>query len=301
MLHLNTNPNESDSGATMMKMKLKMQKRALTLSLGALGLTLFAAALSGCNQGVDPAAHEDTAQNQQPVAASDAAITVEPHELKGEELAAFLKQLNIKSETLPVANANPESGALAKSAGGNLCQVNFNSSKGLAHMADRAYAFYASSPWYIEPCFPNYAVVTPSNANSYYLVPEASNICSGKVGMMGNWSNGPGSTCINQKDAATFPRYLAKAAPFDLNAIYVVSLLNAGFGATFNASNFFARSGKLMVYAYGANGSFKTWGPIDATSPKFVSLAGATGLIQLGFYASTSDGVYSVDNINIYE
>jgi len=276
-----------------------MQKVGLNLSFGTLGMAWLAAGLWGCDRTVDPVAQNVPAQTDLSVPASDNAISLQAHALEGEELASFLKKFDFKNVPLPATKGNSGSNALAKSAGANLCQVNFNSSKGLSHMADRAYVNYVVAPWYIEPCYPYYAQVTPNVGNQYYLTPEAKGTCPGSYGMIGYLS---GNSCVNQKDAATFPRYLEKATGSDGNVAYVVSLLNPDFGSTFNASSFLARSGKMMVYGLGANGSWKTWGPIDATSSmKGVSLTGGIGLVQLGFFASTANGVYSVDNVNIYE
>jgi hypothetical protein len=280
---------------------LKVKCHRSNLSLKALGMAMLAAGFSGCNQSVEPAARGDhagpSAQLEHAVPGPDNSVSLEGHVLKGEELAVFLKRLGNQPPASPAPERVSESGPAAKSAANPTCQINFNSNKGLSHMADAAYTNYATSPWYMEPCFPYYAFVTPSIGTHYYLPTEASGTCPGSYGQIGYGTIG---NCTNQQNAANFPRYAAKASPSDGDMALVVTLPQDGVNHAFNASVFFARAGIINVYGLHTDGSWQYWGPVDASaSPTFGVLSGGTNLTALYFFASTTDGLFEVDNISI--
>jgi hypothetical protein len=261
----------------------------------AFGLSVLAAGMSGCNQSADPASPVGASAPivQTPSAANPQMETLgEGKMLQGEELKAFLNTLPKNSKTPAIPATATQSLAAPKSAGNPACLIDFNSNKGLAHMADRAYTGYAVSPYYLQPCYPYYAFVTPSNNNNYYLPTEASGTCPGNYGKIGY---GTYYNCQNQQDAVNFPRYGANT---DRNSGLIVTLPQDGVNHNFRVNYFFARSGTITVYAYRVGIGWWYWGPITGT-PRFFSFTNAENVTELQFFPSDNNSGFSVDNISI--
>jgi hypothetical protein len=259
----------------------------------AFGLAVMTAGISGCNQSADPASPDGASAPANPTPSANAPTTSlgEGHLLQGEELKAFLKTLPADKQS-PAASAQAQSLAAPKSAAYPACLIDFNSSKGLAHMADRAYTGYAVSPYYIQPCFPYYAFVTPTNNNNYYLPTEATGTCPGSYGKIGY---GPYYNCQNQQDAANFARYGANT---DRNSGLIVTLPQDGINHNFRFDYFYARSGTITVYAYRVGIGWWYWGPLSG-APRYFSFTNADNVTEVRFLPSDNNSNFSVDNISI--
>jgi hypothetical protein len=262
------------------------------MPIAAFALAVTAAAMSGCNSDADRASPSEAVS----APAADAPASTAPisnlgegHLLQGDELKAFLKNLPQDRQT-PSAPAT-QSMAAPKSAGNPACVIDFNSNKGLAHMADRAYTPYAVSPFYIQPCFPYYALVTPSDNNNYYLPTEASGTCPGTYGKIGYGSI---LNCQNQQDAANFPRYAGNTTR---STGLIVTLPQDGINHNFRVNRFFARSGTITVYANRVGIGWWYWGPIS--TPQFFYFTNAQNVTELQFFPSDGNSNITVDNIDI--
>jgi hypothetical protein len=280
-----------------------MQIRSIRLNLpfAAFGLAALAAGFSACNQSQAPTSADSVpAQAGTATADPESPTLVPEHPLNGAELETFLKTLP-ESQRAPSAASFPSalsSSALAKTVGNSACLIDFNSLKGLAHMSDRASAFYASSPYYIQPCFPYYAFVTPSSGNYYYLPTEAKGTCSGNPGYIGYWSNL--GTCNNQQDAALFPRFASNGSTTDGGLGIKVTLpQDDGTDHPFRVNIFFGRWGTMTAYGYRPATGWTSWGPLNASSPQFFTLSNATNLTA--FYIMSTDrlSVWQADNISV--
>jgi hypothetical protein len=278
--------------------------RRYSLKFTAIGCTLLAMGIFGCNQGAstvstetvrEPATQPSTSQ-----ATPENIILLKERELVGEELQAFLKTLPKDLKLQPEA-AGP-SGGLGKSAANPDCIIDFASNKGLWYMPDRAHTNYATSPYYYQPCSPQYAFITPTKYGTYYLVPEASGTCPGAYGMIGYgpFASKDPNVCKNQKDAALFPRYASNASPTYGDMGLTVQMQDAAKNSyLFTANYFLARGGSIMAYGYKPiSKSWSTWGPFNQT-PGFYGFEKGTNLSVLQFFASDRASVFSVDNISI--
>jgi hypothetical protein len=278
----------------------KMKFRPALPSAAVLGLALLSAALSGCDQGADPISSREPSASPAGGPPVDVPTTQmgEGHLLQGKELDDFLKTLPADRQ-VPASAMQPTSemqpAAAAKSAANPACIIDFNSPKGLAHMADRAYTYYATSPYYIQPCFPYYAFVTPIGRNYYYLPTEASNTCPGSYGKLGY---GSVLNCQNQQDAANFPRYASNGSPTDGGLGIVVTLPQDGINHNFRFSYFFARSGSIAVYAYRVGIGWWVWTPINV-APGFFVFNNAENVTEVRFHSSDGRSIFQVDNISI--
>lgn len=265
--------------------------RPIMLPMAAFGLAVLSAAVTGCNQS-DPTSPRDASA---PAAGYPTTNMGEGHLLKGAELEAFLKSLPADKQLAAVPAAQAQSIAAPKSAANPACIIDFNSGKGLAHMADRAYTAYATSPYYIQPCFPYYAFVTPVGRNYYYLPTEASGTCPGSYGNIGY---GSVLNCQNQQDAANFPRYASNGSTTDGDLGISVTLPQDGINHNFKLSYFFARSGSIAVYAYRVGIGWWVWTPINV-APGFFSFTNADNVTEVHFHSSDSRSIFQVDNISI--
>jgi hypothetical protein len=270
-------------------------------SLGFLGLALAAAGLSACNQSVEPHSRGELAgapaPSEQAAPNPHGDIVVEAQVLQGDELAAFLKMRGTQSQGQPAPEVRNESKPAAKTASNPACVVNFDSPKGLSHMADHAYRRFASSPWYVQPCFPFYALVTPSVGDRYTLIGEKPDMCIGSYGKMGHGSD---DNCLNQEDAANFMRYATKSEMDDPNMALVVTLPQDGVNKIFTANSYYGTDGVVNLYARRSNGSWIHWPTmIFDQGDRRVILAGGTNLTELNFHDGTQKQGFGIDNISI--
>ncbi|MBW8888473.1 MAG: hypothetical protein JF616_12015 [Fibrobacteres bacterium] len=280
---------------------LKHKDGRLICSLGFSGLALLAAGLSACNQSVDPSSRGEqprgAAQSEQAAPNPKSDTVVEAQVLQGEELAAFLKTRGPQSQAQPASELNIESKPAAKTASNLACVIDFDSPKGLSHMEDHAYQRFASSPWYIQPCFPFYALVTPSVGDRYTLIGEKPDMCVGSYGKMGH---GTDDNCTNQDDAEFFPRYASKSEWDDPNMALVVTLPEDGINNIFTANSYYGTDGVVSLYGRRSNGSWIHWPHIifDQGDRRII-LAGGTNLTELDFRSGTPSEGFAIDNIKI--
>lgn len=277
-----------------------------SLKFTAIGCALLAMGHYGCNQSASTASPETvpepTTQPSMSQSTPENAVVLKERELVGEELQAFLKAMQKEQSLKLQPETTTPSEGLGKSSANPTCLIDFASNKGLAYMADRAYRYYAVSPFYLQPCFPHYAFVTPTKGTHYYLVPEAKGTCPGAYGKLGYGavaSTDP-NVCKNQQDAALFPRYASNGSPTDGDVGLTVQMQDGnGNPQLFRASVFFARGGSIQVYGYKPiTKTWSVWGPFNQT-PGFGVLQNATNLSALQFFATNRASIFEVDNISI--
>lgn len=277
-----------------------------SLKFTAMGGALLAMGLMACNQGASTASPEAAPESAARPSISqptpENAIVLEERQLVGAELQAFLKATQKNRSLKLEPETRSPSGGLGKSAANPACLIDFASNKGLAYMADRAFAYYATSPFYFQPCYPQYAFVTPSRGGYYYLVPEASGTCPGATGYLGYgpYASTDPDVCKNQKDAALFPRYASNGSSTDGDLGLTVQMLDGdGNPWLFRSNIFFARGGNITVYGYKPiTKTWSVWGPFSQT-PTFYSLQNGTDLSALQFFATDRASIFEVDNISI--
>jgi hypothetical protein len=283
-------------GDTMLRKNIRLPKA----SIAAFALALTAAAFSGCNQDAVPTATDSASKPSTSLptltSSPENPIVIEGRALIGADLEAFLKA-HPEANRVPEASAPPvQSLPAAKTAANPACLIDFASNKGLTHMADYAYTTYATSPYYIQACFPYYAFVTPSTGSYYFLPTEASGTCAGSYRNIGTGTPG---NCQNQQSALNFPRYASNgnATTYNGSLGLVVTLPQDGIDHNFRVNYFLGRGGVITAYAYRVGIGWTAYGPFSGT-PSFFTLAGATNVTNLQFYSSNG-GVFQVDNISI--
>jgi hypothetical protein len=271
---------------------LNKYSRLTGMPVVALGLAALAAGMTGCNQSPDPVSPDGPSAPaaQSPVTAKNAG---EGHLLQGEELKTFLQRL--PGDKRAVSPVPSQSIAAPKSAANPACIINFNSSKGLSHMSDAAYAYYALSPYYMQPCFPYYAFVTPINRNYYYLPTEASNTCPGDFAMIGTGSI---FDCQNQQYAANWPRFASNGSTTDGDMGLSITLPQDGINHNFRLNYIFDRSGSLAVYAYRVGIGWWVWTPINV-APGFFAFSNVENVTEVQIFSSDFQSIFEVDNISI--
>lgn len=278
---------------------LKYKEARLIYSLGSLGLVLVAGGLSACNQSVDPNSRGERAgggAQSEPAAPNPEKDTVvESQVLQGEELAAFLKARGPLTKAQPAPEMKIESKPAAKIASNPACVIDFDSPKGLSHMADHAYKRIARSPWYVQPCFPFYALVAPSAGDRYTLNSEKG-ACIGSYGKMGY---GTDDNCTNQQDAANFIRYASKSEGDDPNMTLIVTLPQDSINNIFTANSYYGADGTVALYGLRSDGVWVHWPhqTFDGGWRRII-LAGGKNLTELDFRDGVQPG-WAIDNISI--
>ncbi|MEO6095697.1 MAG: hypothetical protein ABIW76_08455 [Fibrobacteria bacterium] len=267
---------------------LKKKVYRISIPLFALGVTLMAAGMAGCNKVAD-------AEPSKPPAVTPGESRYLDFEdgrlLEGTQLQSFLKLQEGKSSVEVSPEPNAQLAPLAKSAAA--CFVNFNSPTGLSYMADKAYTFYATSPYYIQSCSPYYAYVAPINTTLYYLVPEAANVCTGAYGMMGY---GPSyDNCKNQQSAANFPRIAGTI--YNTSGLSLILKSSTG-QKNFRLNSFVGKEGTITVYAYRVGIGWWYWGPLPSNNT-YWTFSNAEKVNEVQFFATDRASLISVDDINV--
>lgn len=259
------------------------------------GLASLALALSACNQGVETSGPEESrAPAAQAPQSSGAPVKLsidDGQALQGKQLEDFLKA---KSETRELGTPEAPKDQPAPLAKGayNACNINFNDPAAIRRMIDKAYMYYATSPWYSQYCSPAYAYVTPTNYNNYYLMPEESNVCVGSYGKMGY---GTISNCQNQKSADLFPRYAGIATTTDGAVGIKVNMANT---RNFKLNSFVGKGGTITVYAYRVGIGWWYWGPLPSNNT-YWTFSNADNVTEVVFHSSNMKDPYYIDNVVI--
>lgn len=264
-------------------------------SLTGLASLALAMALTACNQGTETASPDESRPPavhapQSPDAPVKLSID-DGQALQGKQLEAFLKTLAETKETLPAEAPLAQPAPLAKAAYSS-CNINFNSSIGIRNMADRAYTYYATAPWYYQYCAPANAFVVPSNYSNYYLIPEAANVCPGAYGKMGY---GTITNCQNQKGADLFPRYAGIATPTDGAVGIKVHMQNY---RNFKLNSFIGKGGTITVYANRVGIGWWYWGPLPSNNT-YWTFSNAENVTEVVFHSSTMKDPYYIDDVVI--
>jgi hypothetical protein len=261
----------------------------------ALGAAMLASGLSGCDQATESGEKPATVASDPGLVPSGKAVIDEGHLMQGEELDAFLAE-HSRMQDAPLVDETA-SRPLAKTALGPTCLIDFNSSMGLAGMADHAYAFYASWPWYFQGCSPYKAELTPSDYNTFYLVPEESGVCVGNKPNMG-YGTGVGASCLNQKDAKYFPRWAGNLTPGSGVGVRARLTDYNGVAHAFRLNSFVGKSGTIKVVAYRVGIGWWYWGPLPSNNT-YWTFSNADNVTEVVFYAWNAGDMYGIDNINV--
>jgi hypothetical protein len=261
-----------------------------------LGAAMLASGLAGCEQATETGDKPSNAASDPGLVPAGKTVLDEGHLLQGEELKAFLAERS-RMHAAPTV-ADPATGPLAKTALGPTCLIDFNSQAGLTNMPDHAYGFYAGSPWYYQGCSPYKAVITPSDYNTYYLVPEENGVCVGTKPNMG-YGTGAGASCPNQKDAKYFHRWAGNLTPSSGVGIRTQLTDIYGTAHAFRLNSFVGKSGTIKVLAYRVGIGWWYWGPLPSNNT-YWTFSNADNVTEVVFYPwSSADNLYGIDNINV--
>lgn len=277
---------------------LNLRIRSWLPSAAAISLAALAAGTTGCTRDSGPAdsgvvsvPDGSAADTRTPPGARDMG---EGRWLEGAELEAY-RMAYPPDEPALAPILDPDRPAPApKSAAISPCLIDFNSVKGLNYMADKAYAIYATQPYYTQPCNLAFTTVRPVNKTYYYLPTEATGTCPGEIGKIGY---GSALSCQNQQAASNFPRYAGNGTTTDATLGLRISIPDGASGHPFDLVYFFARNGKIKVTVKFAGGGTKTYENI-AVSPGFYSFTDAKKVVEATFYSAEA-GIYYIDNIYI--
>jgi hypothetical protein len=255
-----------------------------------LALSLLAT-LSGCNQSTQEPAAQTAPRDP---ADSKPAVLGEGQKLEGADLQAFLKRMEEQpSKPAPVVE-NGEAAPLPKSAAGENCLIDFNSVSGLSAMTDHAYTYYATYPWYAQPCADNYkANVIPIGYSSYYLPSEVPT-CSSAPKSMGTPATYP---CKNTKDAALFPRRAANATPSTGDLGLWIYMNRFGVSKNFDLKSIRVWEGNITLYAFRAD--INGWWYWNLVPAYWTFPWNSTNINQIQIFAQNKNGMYTVDDIQV--
>jgi hypothetical protein len=268
---------------------------APVLALSLLATLAGTAFLAGCNQNA-PESDKDISQTAPDKPQELKAATMgEGHKLEGAALEAFLKRLGDqpKQPEQPVVQDPP---ALPKAAAvaGTSCLVDFNSVSALSAMPDHAYAYYATYPWYTQPCANGYtATVLPVNYGSYYLTSEVPTCASAPNGM-GTPATYP---CKNVKDAALYPRRAANATLTTADLGLNIQTYRYGVFKNFDLNSISVFEGPVSIYVFRAD--INGWWYWDLPAAYWTFPYNATNLKQMQVFGKNKYGMFSVDNIQL--
>jgi len=267
-------------------------ERNITMRLGQ-GLVLAALTflVAGCEQNLQSseAGRTPVADGAETTKDANEARTLTPLPVEDEAL----KSLLARGMKASVGSTSPQGSALAKSAA-QACLIDFNNATSLSAMADHAFALYAIYPWYQQTCGAHTAMVTPTQGPQYYLLPTEPNACIGNYQKMGYGMIGP--NCMNQKDAALFPRMAGITTSTDARIGLAINDVSAGSYRNFTLKSLTVVQGPVYVYGFKNPGGWLYWGPLATGSYAIMS---GDNLGQAQILSSNGSGVFMVDNINI--
>lgn len=267
-------------------------ERNITMRLGQ-GFVLAAliSCMTGCEQNAQsPEAGTAPARDgAEAVQDANAGRSPAPVPVVDEALISLLS----KGLKVPAGSPAPQGPALAKSAA-QTCLINFSNFTSLSAMADHAYALYAVYPWYQQTCGAHTAMVSPTQGTYYYLPPTESNVCTGTKPKMG-YGPSPGPSCLNQKDAALFPRNAGALSISDAKVGLAINDISAGYYRNFTLKSMYVTRGPVVIYGY-KNGGWVYWGPVNAG---YWTFPNGENLGQVQIFSSNGSGQYLVDDITI--
>jgi hypothetical protein len=292
LIHPRHAPESSGENVELIVNARIMNSKSMSFFSGAGAAALFL--LAACQQSeipVQPKSQDGEVQTPAavPVGGESRMITDAGRKATDAEVARFLAS----REEAPVVEMPEGSAPLAKSAALATCIVDFNNANSLSFIPNQANQTTVNSPYYMHSCNgSHWAYSSPINANSFRLIPENPQWCSGPVPYIGYKS---GAYCINHTEGKFWPRKAANTGTNTGVQFFVKS--NANVKKNFELQAIYINLGIAEIVAYRPGIGWWVWYPLNAGS-RWYWPAGTT-VTEIQVYSHGKNGTINFDNLEI--